>query len=50
MLEVDGATVLFCCNGCKGKVEKMEGNEQLEAVFGEKAFKTAKFEKVETKE
>lgn len=49
-LEVNGATVLFCCNNCKGKVEKLEGDEQLDAVFGEKAFKTAKFEKVASKE
>lgn len=48
-LEINGSTVLFCCNGCKGKVEKMEADEKLEAVFSEKAFKAAKFEKVESK-
>jgi uncharacterized pyridoxamine 5'-phosphate oxidase family protein len=48
-LEVAGAQVAFCCNNCKGKVEKMKGEEQVETVFGEKAFKTAKYSKVEAK-
>lgn len=48
-LEVNGVTVAFCCNNCKGKVEKMKADEQLEAVYGEKAFKTANFTKVEAK-
>lgn len=47
--ELNGVSVGFCCNNCKGKVEKMKDDEKLEAVFGEKAFKTAKFTKVEAK-
>ncbi len=35
---VAGTNVCFCCNGCKGKVTKAEGDEQLELVFGDKAF------------
>jgi YHS domain-containing protein len=45
-IKVGGAEVAFCCNNCKGKAEKMKEDEQLEGVFGEKAFKTAKFELV----
>jgi hypothetical protein len=48
-IEVGGAKVSFCCNNCKGKAEKMSDEEKLETVFGEKAFKTAKFTKVEAK-
>ena len=44
-IKVGAAEVAFCCNNCKGKAEKMEGDEQVEALFGEKAFKAAKFEK-----
>ena len=47
-IKVGGAEVAFCCNNCKGKAEKMEGDAQLEALFGEKAFKTAKFEKAKS--
>lgn len=42
-IEVAGASIAFCCTNCKGKAEKMEKDKQLEALFGEKAFKTAKF-------
>jgi YHS domain-containing protein len=38
-IEVGGVKVCFCCNGCKGKVTKAEGDAQLELVFGEEAFK-----------
>ena len=38
-IEVGGAKVAFCCNNCKGKVSKAEGDEQLNLVFGEEAFK-----------
>jgi len=31
---VAGVEVGFCCGGCKGKVEKAEGDEQVELVFG----------------
>ena len=48
-IEVAGAAVAFCCNNCKGKAEKMEDDEQLEALFGDKAFKTAKFSLIKEK-
>lgn len=47
-IKVAGTEVAFCCNNCKGKAEKMEGDAQLEALFGEKAFKAAKFEKAKS--
>lgn len=37
-IEIDGAKVAFCCNKCKGAVEKATGNEKIEKVFGDKAF------------
>jgi YHS domain-containing protein len=37
-ITVAGTPVCFCCNGCKGKVTKAEGDAQLELVFGDKAF------------
>ena len=36
--DVSGVKVSFCCNGCKGKVTKAKGDEQLDLVFGETAF------------
>ncbi len=42
-LTVDGATIQFCCNNCKGKAEKLAGDEQLVALFGDEAFKKAAF-------
>jgi hypothetical protein len=42
---VDGISVQFCCNGCKGKVEGAKGKKQLNLVFSEAAFKKG-FEKV----
>ncbi len=45
-IEIAGAKVAFCCTKCKGKAEGMKGDEQLDLVFGEKAFETAKFAKV----
>jgi hypothetical protein len=47
-LTVGGAKVQFCCDNCKGKVEKEKGDEQLEMVFSDKAFEKAGF-KVEKK-
>jgi len=40
-IDVQGVSVAFCCPNCKAKVEKAQGDEQLELVFGEKskAFK-----------
>jgi hypothetical protein len=42
-LTIAGAEVQFCCNNCKGKAAKKEGNEQLVFVFGDKEFKKAGF-------
>ena len=39
--EVGGVTVKFCCERCKAKVDKAEGDKQAELVFGkrfDKAF------------
>jgi YHS domain-containing protein len=38
-IEVAGANVTFCCNNCKGKAEKAEGDEQLALIFNNEAFK-----------
>jgi len=37
-IKVGDTEVAFCCNNCKGKVEKAEGDAQLELVFSDKAF------------
>jgi YHS domain-containing protein len=47
-ITVGGAKVQFCCDMCKGKVEKAKGDEQLDLVFSDKAFEKAGF-KVEKK-
>jgi len=47
-ITVAGAKVQFCCNMCKGKVEKTEKDKQAELVFSDEAFKKADF-KVEKK-
>lgn len=49
-IKVKGADVGFCCNGCKTKAEKMKEEEQVATLFGEKAFKKAKFEPVKKKD
>lgn len=36
--KVAGVNVCFCCGGCKGKVAKAKGDEQVKLVFGDKAF------------
>lgn len=36
--KVNGVEVGFCCGNCLAKAEKAEGDEQIELVFGEKAF------------
>ena len=33
-----GHVVAFCCNNCKGKAEKAEGDAQVELVFNDKSF------------
>ena len=47
-IEIAGAKVAFCCDICKGKVEKATGDEQLELVFNDKAFEKG-FKVAETK-
>ena len=44
MLDIGGANVGFCCNGCKGKTEKASPEEQVQMVFGNiaKGFAPAK--------
>lgn len=42
-LTIAGIEINFCCPGCKGKVSKLEGDAQLNAVLSDKAFKKAKF-------
>jgi hypothetical protein len=42
-ITVAGAKVQFCCNNCKGSVEKLKGDEQAEKVFSDDAFKKAGF-------
>ncbi len=41
VITVAGAKVCFCCNNCKGKAVAKQGDEQVDFVFGEKAFKKA---------
>lgn len=36
--DVAGVKVTFCCNNCKGKVEKAEGDAKLELAFADAAF------------
>ena len=36
--DVAGVKVTFCCNMCKGKVEKAEGDAKLDLTFADKAF------------
>ena len=40
-IKLAGAEVAFCCNNCKGKVEKAKGDDQLAMVFSNKAFEKA---------
>ena len=38
-IEVSGVEVAFCCNNCKGKAEKAEGDEQIALIFSDANFK-----------
>ena len=42
-LTVAGATIQFCCNNCKGKAEKLSGDDQLITLIGDAAFKKGAF-------
>lgn len=37
-VKIGDAEVAFCCNNCKGKAEKATGEDQIELVYGDKAF------------
>jgi YHS domain-containing protein len=37
-IKIDGVEVCFCCNKCKGAVEKATGEKKLDMVFGDEAF------------
>lgn len=38
-INIAGVDVCFCCNNCKGKAVAAKGDEQINLVFGDKAFK-----------
>ena len=38
---IGGVAVKFCCDGCKGKVEKASDEEKINLVFADKAFDKA---------
>jgi len=40
-IQVAGAEVAFCCNGCKGRAEGMKEAKQITVLFGDKAFDKA---------
>jgi YHS domain-containing protein len=42
-LTVAGTKVQFCCDNCKGKAAKLEGDDQLVALFGDAAFEKGGF-------
>ena len=39
-IDVAGVKVSFCCGGCKAKALKVKGDDQINLVFNDKAFKT----------
>lgn len=47
-IKVAGQKVAFCCDGCKGTVEKADEKKQMQLVFANKPFDKA-FAKVEKK-
>lgn len=48
-VKVNMASIQFCCENCQGKAKKLEGDEQILALFSDEAFKKAGF-KVEKAE
>jgi YHS domain-containing protein len=44
-VDVGGAKVTFCCENCQGAVAKLKGDEQINKVFSDAAFKKAGFKK-----
>ena len=37
-IDVDGVSVCFCCNGCKGWAQQSEGDELITKLFSSDAF------------
>jgi YHS domain-containing protein len=37
-IDVGGAKIAFCCNGCKGKVAKMKPSQQIKKIFADEVF------------
>lgn len=37
-IKVGDVKVCFCCDGCKGKAEKLEGDDQVTLIFNDAAF------------
>ena len=49
MVSIAGTKVAFCCNGCKGKVDSVEGDAaKIKLVFADKSFKKAFQKKAKT--
>lgn len=48
-IKVNGASIGFCCDNCKAKAEKMKDKDKISKLFGEEAFKKAKFTVVKKK-
>ncbi|MCC6475234.1 MAG: hypothetical protein IT514_15985 [Burkholderiales bacterium] len=46
-IDVAGVKVAFCCNGCKGKATKVEGDDQIALLFSDQAFEKG-FEKAKS--
>lgn len=45
-IKVAGASIAFCCENCQAKAKAMEGNDQIESLFGDAAYKKAGFKLV----
>jgi YHS domain-containing protein len=48
-IDVAGTKVCFCCNNCKAKATKAEGDAQIDLIFGDAAFEKG-FEIVKKKD
>ncbi|MBM82152.1 MAG: hypothetical protein CMJ78_16410 [Planctomycetaceae bacterium] len=45
----NNASVAFCCNNCKGKAEKLSGDDQLVKLLGDAAWKKGGFKVAKAK-